>query len=63
MFSVNGGWGAWTSWATCERNCQKTRVRSCDNPAPANGGQNCAGDGSNSIDCSGGRCQGKLGYN
>ena len=37
MFSVNGGWGAWTSWSTCGDNCQKTRSRRCNNPAPVNG--------------------------
>ena len=59
-FSVNGGWGAWTSWSLCGDNCQKTRVRNCNNPAPVNGGQNCIGNRIRSTACSGGNCRGKL---
>ena len=59
MFSVNGGWGAWTSWSTCGDNCQKTRSRRCNNPAPVNGGQNCVGDRTTSIACTDGKCNNK----
>ena len=56
MFSVNGGWGAWTSWSKCGENCQRTRSRSCNNPAPVNGGRNCVGDRRDATACSGGNC-------
>ena len=59
MFSVNGGWGSWASWSTCGVNCQKTRSRRCNNPAPVNGGQNCVGDQTTIIACSGGNCSNK----
>ena len=59
MFSVNGGWGAWTSWSTCGDNCQKTISRRCNNPAPVNGGQNCVGDRTTSIACTDGKCNNK----
>ena len=59
MFLVNGGWGAWSSWSTCGVNCQKNRVRNCDNPVPQNGGRNCVGAGTTSTDCTGGNCKSK----
>jgi hypothetical protein len=41
---VDGGFSEWSSWTTCiaksgER-C-KCRMRTCDSPAPRNGGKNC----------------------
>ncbi|XP_067685279.1 SCO-spondin-like [Haliotis asinina] len=48
---VDGGWGAWTEWVgsctvTCGNNItvQRKRNRTCDNPTPASGGNDCAGD-------------------
>ncbi|XP_067653612.1 SCO-spondin-like isoform X2 [Haliotis asinina] len=48
---VNGGFTQWTQWTnpSCGITCGSTnsivrsRVRSCTNPAPANGGQQCIG--------------------
>lgn len=53
MFSVDGGWSAWSNWSPCQHatgisgaessdQCQCS-VRSCDNPAPARGGKPCLG--------------------
>ncbi len=40
-FPVNGGWSGWSSCSTSCDNGTQTRI--CNNPAPANGGTNCAG--------------------
>lgn len=44
--SVDGGWSAWIAWSPCSSSCgngQKTRARSCVNPAPSAGGKDCVG--------------------
>ncbi|RMX52480.1 hypothetical protein pdam_00013778 [Pocillopora damicornis] len=51
--AVNGGYGPWGSWGECSITCGKergirTRVKSCDNPAPENGGKDCSGLGPDS---------------
>ncbi|XP_052071647.1 hemicentin-1-like [Mytilus californianus] len=48
---VDGKWSSWTSWSswsTCTKNCGtgnqvKTRTRSCSNPTPLYGGNQCPG--------------------
>ncbi|XP_046373395.2 SCO-spondin-like isoform X3 [Haliotis rufescens] len=53
---INGNWGAWGQWsgppcpATCGPTARHTasRIRSCNNPAPSNGGATCSGDSSQS---------------
>ncbi|KAA0186981.1 Hemicentin 1, partial [Fasciolopsis buskii] len=45
---VNGAWGSWTSWSHCSKSCgggQRRRIRRCDSPAPAYGGQDCPATG------------------
>ncbi|XP_035040005.2 complement component C7 [Hippoglossus stenolepis] len=39
---THGGWSCWSSWATCSRG-QRSRTRSCNNPAPSGGGHHCTG--------------------
>lgn len=46
--AVNGGWSAYSSWSACTepKYClqgSKKRARTCTNPPPANGGDDCAG--------------------
>ncbi|KAL3886367.1 hypothetical protein ACJMK2_026365 [Sinanodonta woodiana] len=52
---VNGSWGHWSAWSSCSVTCgsgNMTRTRSCDNPAPSNGGKTCEGTVTESTSCS-----------
>ncbi|XP_041356055.1 coadhesin-like [Gigantopelta aegis] len=61
---LNGQWSAWTRQTVgfCQSTCKRTvsLTRSCTNPAPSGGGQQCMGSTSNTIteDCTGGNCNG-----
>ncbi|XP_041815757.1 complement component 7b [Chelmon rostratus] len=39
---IHGSWSCWSSWGSCSGH-QRSRTRSCDNPAPSRGGQHCTG--------------------
>lgn len=46
--AVNGNWGLWSVWSSCDKTCGpgvKAKRRSCDNPPPQWGGKECEGDG------------------
>ncbi|XP_061623784.1 complement component C7 isoform X1 [Phyllopteryx taeniolatus] len=48
---TDGSWSCWSAWSTCAGG-QKSRSRSCSNPAPQDGGQACKGDGTETtFDC------------
>jgi len=52
--SVDGEWASWSSWGTCGVTCgsgYQTRNRTCDNPAPAHSGNDCAGDATDYLLC------------
>lgn len=52
--SVDGNWAGWGSWGSCSVTCEtgsKVRTRTCTNPAPLNGGANCAGSSSSTGSC------------
>ena len=41
LFAVDGAWSGWANWSDCDVTCgsgTQSRVRSCDNPVPAHGG-------------------------
>ena len=48
----DGGWSEWTPWTSCSHSCKppvgdlalKTRQRTCSNPPPALGGEDCKGN-------------------
>ena len=63
LFSVNGQWGAWGAYSTCSKTCgtgQRSRARTCTNPAPSNGGSNCVGSSSETSNCNTDSCPGNL---
>ena len=51
---MNGGWGPWSVFDSCTKTCgggTKSRRRSCDNPAPQNGGRACVGAAIETVPC------------
>ncbi|XP_078377620.1 SCO-spondin-like [Oculina patagonica] len=43
---VNGNWSEWTEWRECSRSCGgglHSRSRTCTNPPPRHGGEDCSG--------------------
>ncbi|XP_069465362.1 hemicentin-2 isoform X1 [Ambystoma mexicanum] len=51
---VNGGFSDWLEWGPCSQTCgqgSQQRIRLCDNPLPANGGQACSGRHTDSRSC------------
>ena len=49
LILVDGKWSRWGKWGTCSVSCGRgiqTRTRTCNNPAPQNGGQECDSGGS-----------------
>lgn len=47
---VDGSWGEWSGFSSCSNDkggmpvCKRKKVRSCDDPAPTNGGNQCSGE-------------------
>ena len=62
FFSVDGEWSTWQTWSGCSPRCGKgvqKRIRTCDSPAPINGGAPCSGSPVQKKPCSN-ECTGKL---
>ncbi|KAK7466023.1 hypothetical protein BaRGS_00037424 [Batillaria attramentaria] len=56
---VHGGYGEWSEWPPCSVTCgggQTIRNRTCNNPAPANGGNACSGPPSETEVCNEEQC-------
>merc|ERR1719250_454952 len=50
----DGNWGEWGQWEKCSKVCgggTQTRRRSCNDPSPDNGGDNCPGKSSQTQSC------------
>lgn len=59
----HGNWSEWSQWTYCSESCGggvNVRRRKCDNPAPYNGGDYCAGSGNDTKSCNQFRCSGKF---
>ena len=53
FITVNGVWGEFAEWNDCPVSCgggERSRVRTCDSPAPAHGGNDCTVDGSSNTE-------------
>ncbi|XP_074608868.1 uncharacterized protein LOC141863292 [Acropora palmata] len=52
---VHGQWSEWSQWSACAKSCgasKVTRKRSCNNPPPQRGGEECPGEATeNALDC------------
>jgi len=51
---VNGDWSEWSEWEECSVTCgggNKTRNRTCTEPEPQYGGNNCTGHDTNYTSC------------
>ncbi|KAM9810595.1 complement component C7 [Neosynchiropus ocellatus] len=46
---TDGSWSCWSAW-TCAGS-QRSRQRTCTNPTPQNGGQECVGESTETSDC------------
>ena len=65
LLIVDGNWAQWSNWSTCSATCGHGKVyrrRTCDSPAPSNGGKPCAGLGHESAECRMTSCPGMLEY-
>ena len=52
-YVVDGGWSNWSAW-NCSKSCgggNKTKIRTCSNPAPSCGGNNCIGESVETVEC------------
>ncbi|KAJ8674560.1 hypothetical protein QAD02_005822 [Eretmocerus hayati] len=54
--AVDGGWSKWSAWSTCGSDCTHSRRRTCDEPAPSQGGRACQGKDIAVANCTGGMC-------
>jgi hypothetical protein len=57
---INGGWSGWYNEGTCSKSCGggwQNQVRSCTNPAPANGGAICSGASTQQVACNTHSCE------
>ncbi|XP_053304064.1 complement component C6 [Spea bombifrons] len=48
---VDGSWGCWSSWSSCDASLTRTRKRECNNPSPRNGGKPCEGESTQEGHC------------
>lgn len=61
FIAVNGNWTTWSKWAICSVSCgggEQSRTRSCSNPVPLHGGDECDGNTTESQSCNHQQCPG-----
>lgn len=54
LIIVDGGLSEWSEYDTCSSECGggiQTSTRSCSNPSPAHGGENCEGETEQTRKC------------
>ncbi|KAH3883325.1 hypothetical protein DPMN_007279 [Dreissena polymorpha] len=59
--TVDGSWSSWSPWSQCDVTCAHGhihRTRTCTNPSPALGGQNCFGANQENRVCNLAKCPG-----
>ncbi|NWH44654.1 CO6 protein, partial [Fregata magnificens] len=49
--AVDGRWGCWSEWSSCDASFKTRRTRECNNPSPMNGGKPCEGEQEEEEDC------------
>ena len=55
----NGEWTAWENeWSKCSKSCTQSKERSCENPSPTFGGEECSGDAKKFQFCNEDDCEG-----
>ena len=62
---VHGGFSEWGEWSPCTLSCgsgTKETARTCTNPEPEHGGDNCTGEFSQTVDCNTQSCPGRSVY-
>lgn len=65
LIVVDGGWTEWSimSDSDCSKPCgggEQTKVRTCTNPKPQNGGKECEGADKVTVKCNDESCDGKF---
>ncbi|NXC15591.1 CO6 protein, partial [Corythaeola cristata] len=49
--AIDGRWGCWSEWSSCDASFKTRRTRECNNPSPMNGGKPCEGEWEEDEDC------------
>nr|XP_019604108.1 PREDICTED: complement component C6 [Rhinolophus sinicus]XP_019604109.1 PREDICTED: complement component C6 [Rhinolophus sinicus]XP_019604110.1 PREDICTED: complement component C6 [Rhinolophus sinicus]XP_019604112.1 PREDICTED: complement component C6 [Rhinolophus sinicus]XP_019604113.1 PREDICTED: complement component C6 [Rhinolophus sinicus]XP_019604114.1 PREDICTED: complement component C6 [Rhinolophus sinicus] len=49
--AIDGNWGCWSSWSTCDVTYKRSRTRECNNPAQQQGGKPCEGENRQEEHC------------
>ena len=59
---VDGNWTQWSQWSQCSQSCEgglRSASRSCSDPEPMFGGEDCVGNGVKEEGCNDMVCPGK----
>ena len=63
--TVDGGWSDLGEWSVCSAECgggSQIRSRTCTNPSPANGGNECEGEDEELRRCNQQSCLGEIDF-